>query len=127
MSLIARVLTETPLLVPRLATLTLRLREPEDYHLSLVDFLCERFPRGLISVKVHLDDDDVSSWLPPAVCLAELNELISGGMDVELRCDEQYWNGGEYCPQQSEPEGATQLLSDDSLLMRKLDPCEKFP
>ncbi|KAJ7218566.1 hypothetical protein GGX14DRAFT_560910 [Mycena pura] len=59
MSLIARILTKTPLLVPRLATLTLRLLEPEDYHLSLVDFLCERFARA-VSVKVHLDDDDVS-------------------------------------------------------------------
>ncbi|KAJ7191459.1 hypothetical protein GGX14DRAFT_578911 [Mycena pura] len=125
MSLFARILTGTPLLVPRLSTLTLRLFRPKDYHLSLVDFLAERFARGLVSVKVHLDH--MSSWLPPADCLAKLNELISGGMDVELRRAEQFWNGGDYCPQQSEPEGATQLLSDDLLLMHKLDPREKFP
>ncbi|KAJ7193875.1 hypothetical protein GGX14DRAFT_587970 [Mycena pura] len=88
-SLIARILTKTPLLVPRLATLTLRLYDLEDYHLSLVDFLCERFARGLVSVKVDLDENDVRSWFPPADCLAKLNELISGGMDVELHCDEE--------------------------------------
>ncbi|KAJ7193873.1 hypothetical protein GGX14DRAFT_701065 [Mycena pura] len=131
-SLIARILTKTPLLVPRLATLTLRFYDLEDYHLSpVVDFLCERFARGLVSVKFQYydddDEDDVRSWFPPADCLAKLNELISGGMDVELRWDKEYWNGGEYCPQKNEPGGATRLLSDDSLLINILDPCETFP
>ncbi|KAJ7230360.1 hypothetical protein GGX14DRAFT_582969 [Mycena pura] len=116
MALIARILSATPLLVPRLTTLALRLFEAgRTYHLSLPYFLCKRFPLGLVSVKVDLVQ--VGDWFPPADCLVKLNELISDGMDVELRCSdselEEYWNGGEYYPQQVKPKAP--------------DPCETFP
>ncbi|KAJ7194420.1 hypothetical protein GGX14DRAFT_576366 [Mycena pura] len=111
MFLITRTLTATPLLVPRLATLVLRKPELQDY-LSLVNLLCTRFAQGLASVEVRVDYFfNGGSWFPRVDCLVELNGLISGGVDVELRCDGEYWNGGEH----------------SARLIKPKDPCETFP
>ncbi|KAJ7194385.1 hypothetical protein GGX14DRAFT_678896 [Mycena pura] len=101
MSSIARTLTATPLLVPRLATLVLHIPDLRGY-LSLVDLLRARFAQGLASVEVRVDYNGVS-WFPPVDCLVKLNGLISGGMDVELRCDGECWNGGEHYARRIEP------------------------
>ncbi|KAJ7200827.1 hypothetical protein GGX14DRAFT_659559 [Mycena pura] len=103
----ARVLTATPLLVPRLATLVLHIATFENYHLQTVDLLCRRFTQGLASAEVEqFRVFKHGGWLPPDDCLAKLNGLISGGMNVKLWCDEEYWNGGGSA-QQIEPEGGT--------------------
>ncbi|KAJ7194410.1 hypothetical protein GGX14DRAFT_576354 [Mycena pura] len=95
---LACALRATPLPVPRLANLVIRVTTPSpDFkYYPLVRALEVRAAHGLVSVQIHSFQRfwQEDGWLPPAGCLDELTTLIADGMDVELRCDDEYsWNG----------------------------------